>query len=300
MKSSRLAGARGLLSGAIAAAALSLIAIPAWALETDGGVHLGGGGGVETSLGVGVGGGSAPGDQAASTTGSAPSIPWILYPTARRYASEDDVNRGWCRNEVWGRLPEGVDAAQATAARTDAYEQLFRPGGALYGLNPGFRCEGNDPEAAITPQMAEDVVHSFVRSDWLPRPELSVPPGYGLVGMPAYLVTDHWLMHALPPQQVDLGILQVVITWQAMGISEVDWGDGTVERFDVAGRPWPDGQVTHTYQDAGSYRISLQDTWTITYQLAATTGDTTAVLDPVVLDGFEVEERRTIRLAGDG
>ncbi len=294
-------GAGSFLLGAIGVAAMMLVAVPAWALETDGGVHLGGGGGVDTSIGVGVGGGSSPGAPGASTlTGSTPSIPWILYPTVRRYGTEEDANRGWCRLDVWRRLPAGADPGEATAARVFEYEQLFRTGGVLHGLNANNVCEGNDPVAAITAQMAEDVVYSFVRSDWLPRPQLSVPPGYGLVGMPAYLVTDHWLEHLLSRQPVDLGILQVEIAWQAMGVSTVDWGDGTVEQFDVAGRPWPHGEVTHTYQDAGNYRISLQDTWTIMYQLGSLTGSVTAVLDPVVLDGLEVEERRTVRLAGRG
>lgn len=278
-----------------------LVLIPEVDAARAGGPHgeigVGTDGEVSTGVDAGSGAGSTPGGGQGPPAGATtPRVPWILYPTARRYGTEEDVNRGWCRDDTWARLPEGADAEEATAARVREYEQLFGPGGVLHGLNSDHRCEGSDPVAAISAPMAEDVVASFVRADWLPRPELSVPPGFGLVGMPAFLVTDHELAHELPRQDVDLGILRIPISWQATGVSRVDWGDGQLSEHHVGGRAWPDGEVTHTYQDAGSYAISLQDTWTISYQLGPITGSTTAVLDPVVLDALEVEERRSVRV----
>ncbi|MFP4218284.1 MAG: hypothetical protein ACLFR6_05535, partial [Salinarchaeum sp.] len=75
---------------------------------------------------------------------------------------------------------------------------------------------------------ARDVVRRYVRSDRLPRPVIEVPPGHGLTGMPAYLVTGHSLSHELASITVDLGAQQASLSWTATGRSEVDWGDGTV------------------------------------------------------------------------
>jgi hypothetical protein len=54
----------------------------------------------------------------------------------------------------------------------------------------------------------------------------------------------------------------------------VDWGDGSpVTSHTVVGTPWPDGQVHHTYRDAGMVTVTVTDVWDVQFR----------VVDPVVI-----------------
>lgn len=221
---------------------------------------------------------------------------WISYPVARRVGVDSDPNRGWCRGTRWELIADGEDVAARYQLRVDEYAELFAVGQSLFGVDPDVACPAAGGDV-LDRAVAEDVVRRYVRSDRLPRPVLEVPPGRGLTGMPAYLVTGHSLVHELTPVSVDLGMTQVSLSWSASGRSEVDWGDGTVSIHEIGGQPWPDGEVVHTYIDRGTYRISVADTWTVSYRIAGLSGTVTETLAPVELPGFEVRERQSVRIA---
>lgn len=102
----------------------------------------------------------------------------------------------------------------------------------------------------------------------LPRPEPRIEPGRAITGKTAYLQTGGRTSHAYTSNTV-FGVLAI----QAIGTHHVDWGDG--ERtgpHTTGGGPWPSGEITHNYQDVGSYNVVVTTRWTATWRLGANSG----------------------------
>jgi hypothetical protein len=83
----------------------------------------------------------------------------------------------------------------------------------------------------------------------LPQPQLTVQPGYAVTGLTAYLQigTPDNLAFTFPGFH---NAVSVVCSWDHF---DVNWGDGTDDP-DVrsTGGPYPDGDVTHVYQQASA------------------------------------------------
>lgn len=116
------------------------------------------------------------------------------------------------------------------------------------------------PSAAALAAWEHDVV--------LPAPTLRVQPGWAIVGQLAYLElggtrTVHW-------SGVALG---VPVDIDATGTYDVDWGDGTVATgLPGPGGSWPTGNITHAYQRAGTYTISVVQRWRAAWRAGAAVG----------------------------
>ena len=258
-------------------------------LDLEVGLVTGVGGEVRSGLGLGV-----PGRQGATQVEvSVREVAWLAYPVVGVFGSHLQPNGGICRDTAWQRLDAGQSRTLALLRAERDYAAQFGLTGPHAGLDPNHPCPVDRPK--LDQAAAQEITRRYVRSDQLPRPQLSVPPGHGLAGLPAYLVTGHQLEHHLPAIDVDLGLVQTTLTWTAQATMQVDWGDGTVTTHDRPGTAWPDGQVTHTYTDAGAYTITVTDTWTVTYEIDEVTGTLTETLQPVVLDTFEVHEHIAVR-----
>ena len=96
----------------------------------------------------------------------------------------------------------------------------------------------------------------------LPGPHPSIPPNYAVTGMPAYLVTNGTLAPSPYQRQTPLGPLYIT----ARGSYLVDWGDSTVPAwagpYKYEGRPYPDGNISHTYDNVGTVTVTVQEVWT--------------------------------------
>jgi hypothetical protein len=81
----------------------------------------------------------------------------------------------------------------------------------------------------------------------LPQPKLTVQPGYAVTGLRAYLQID--TPDNLPfTFQGFRNAVSMVCHWTSF---DVAWGDGAVDTgITSTGGPWPDGDVTHVYQQA--------------------------------------------------
>jgi hypothetical protein len=141
--------------------------------------------------------------------------------------------------------------------------------------------------ADVTPAMVEA---AFRRLPLAPS-ALIVQPGRGWV-----LVNKPTAVHADGgPQTLTTTVLGIDVTITATPTRYAwDFGDGATLTTTDPGRPWPNGTLTHGYTRVGSYRLSLDTTWSATYTLAG---------DPTVLDvpgtatttgavTLEVRERR--------
>ena len=134
----------------------------------------------------------------------------------------------------------------------------------------------------------------FWRTIPLPVPRPTIPPGYAVTGKTAYLVTNGTTD---PPVYVDntpLGQLTV----QATGKYLVDWGDGTQPTwtgpYAGEGRPWPNGQITHTYDFAGSYTVTVEEEWTAVWHLAGANGTLTGLHTTAPIPNFAVEQLQAV------
>jgi hypothetical protein len=220
---------------------------------------------------------------------------WVGIP-ALGTMEGDDGELVHCRRTRWVRVDRDEREAvsrNAEAEFLDAFARLPE----LEGHDPNREC-AVDPAEDIPPAMLRDAITRTIRDD-MPRPTVEVPPGYALTGMEAYLVTNHQLEYGPVTHTVDLGIavLDVIVT--ATGVTEVDWGDGTVATYHTPGTPWPDGNVTHTYRDTGIVTISVTDIWQVTYRVPALgIEDTvTAPLPSRTLDDFEVQQVQAVRVS---
>jgi hypothetical protein len=180
---------------------------------------------------------------------SAPSdgIVWVGIP-ALGSMEGDDGEVLYCSRTRWVRVAPEEREERVENGRS-SYLHLFDGVPELQGHDAHLECPV-DPTEAIPPAVLRDAVQHTIR-DNLPRPDLSVPPGYALTGMPAFLVTNHQLEYGPVSHTVDLGAVVLQVTVEATGTTQVDWGDGTVATYRSPGTPWPDGQVVHTYSDTG-------------------------------------------------
>ncbi len=86
-----------------------------------------------------------------------------------------------------------------------------------------------------------------------PPAPLQVDPGWALTGMPAYLEIGG-------PNPANRTLLGFAISMYPRYV--VHWGDGaTTDAGSSQGGPWPDGDVTHTYRDAGHVQIVVEAYW---------------------------------------
>lgn len=203
-----------------------------------------------------------------------------------------------CLARRWVQLPAGEVGDAERQAGWDITESLASTS-RQQATVPQDDCPVDAAEE-LPPEMLQMLVHDQV-VDVLPRPEPSVPPGYALTGMPAYLVTGHELAYGPDEHEVDLEIMQVDVEVTGQATSAVDWGDGSdIQTYDQPGLAHPDGGVSHTYAETGKVTIEIVDTWTLDYEVyrdgAHVISDTaTFDLDPATLDDLEVEQLQAVR-----
>jgi hypothetical protein len=255
--------------------------------------RVGENGDVATGLEFGVPPVASP--VASSSGGSAAPSPyvWVAVPVFGSSGDPNDANQGVCTRMNWRQVlrEDAADVqAQATASHLSAYAGL---GLNREGISPGYDCPA-DPAQEIPVAMVEEFVTATV-SEQLPRPTLSLPPGYAITGLRTYLVTEHDLTFGPVSIPVDLGIVTFDVQLSATGSSTVDWGDGTVTSHDTGGTGYPDGAINHVYTDAGTVDLTVTDTWTVAYEAGPFVGTIDAPLAPVTLAGVEVQERQAVR-----
>jgi hypothetical protein len=220
---------------------------------------------------------------------------WVGIP--RLGATEnDDGEIVFCRDTRWVRVIPDERANYLREAESD-YLWLFQGLPELQGEDPNLECPV-EPGEEIPPVVLREAVQRTIRDD-LPRPELEVPPGYALTGMPAYLVTNHQLEYGPVTHAVDLGVAVLDVTVTGSGVTHVDWGDGTEATYHSPGTPWPDGEIVHTYRDAQTVAITVTDTWQVTYRVPALGIEDSieAPLPARTLESFEVQQIQAVRVS---
>ena len=114
---------------------------------------------------------------------------------------------------------------------------------------------------APPPPTAADIAASWSQSATLPNPRLRIRPGYAVTGLTAYLeigTPSPWTVTIPDPVRNDAITVSCGPT-----TFDVNWGDGSpVEQTTSTGGPYPNGDVTHVYQQAApSYTVAVTEHW---------------------------------------
>jgi hypothetical protein len=124
----------------------------------------------------------------------------------------------------------------------------------------------------------------------LPRPQPRIAPGRAITGKVAYLETNGVTRHVYTNSTL-FGALEIVAT----GSYTVDWGDKrTSGPYAFEGKPWPDGRITHEYQEVGNYDVVVTERWTATWRLGGQSGVLRELRTTGRIDGFPVEQIQAV------
>ena len=235
----------------------------------------------------------------AAKSASGAKLHWVAVPVWS-LSGDETANYGYCQGLQYVAGTSSDEAAQLRQAGEQAFQALHA--NLLAHEAPGIAGDvgcPTDPAAVLPAVVVRDAVRGIVE-DHLPRPEPEIPPGWALTGMPAYLVTHHELSYGPASHTVDLGLFPVTIEITAEAVTIVDWGDGTVTTHNVAGDPWPDGLVHHTYRDEDVVTVTVTDVWHVEFRVTSPTtisDSLEAELEPRTIDDLEVRQIQAIRVA---
>ncbi len=155
----------------------------------------------------------------------------------------------------------------------------------------GRLCPGSPQAPPVSPRI---LAMSFWQDIPLPKPGPFIAPGWAITGKYAYLETHGERQHTYT-RETPFGPL--VLT--ARGRYSVDWGDGTqTGPYDLEGGPWPDGQITHTYIDVGTYDVVVTEQWSATWQLGGENGTLTGLQTEGRIEDLRVEQVQAVVSTG--
>ena len=124
----------------------------------------------------------------------------------------------------------------------------------------------------------------------LPKPEPHIAPEWMITGKYAYLETNGEVAHTYI-SDTPFGPLVI----EAKGRYYVDWGDGTRDGpYDFEGGPWPDGRITHTYIDVGTYDVVVTEEWSSTWSIGEFGGTLGGLRTEGTIPNFRVEQIQVV------
>lgn len=143
----------------------------------------------------------------------------------------------------------------------------------------------------IDPQL---LAQSFWRTIPLPIPRPTVPPGYAITGMPAYLVTNSTTAPAPYVFPTPLGQLRI----DGYGEYLVDWGDprspGWTGPFPFEGQAWPNGKINHTYDDVGTVNIVVREVWNARWVLGGASGRLGGLATSATIPNYRIHQEEAV------
>jgi len=180
-----------------------------------------------------------------------PVVTYIIDPQLRT----DPLTNEPCA--YLAQTPGDPNSPQALTAETRARQLI-----AAYGL-----CT-NSPRPSTNPTPAAAAAEAFEKHIKLPTPTLQIRPGYSITGTRAFLQING-------PQQLDpdpIDVFGYTVTLHITSRYDIDWGDRTTPTTGATsqGGPYPNGDLSHVYDNTGTYTVTVTQHWTATYNIAGT------------------------------
>src|SRR5579871_6312046 len=145
---------------------------------------------------------------------------------------------------------------------------------------------------ALPPPSASQIAQAWVQSAHLPAPTLFIAPGHAVTGLTAFLqITAHspWSATFNDPIRNDTITASCAYTG-----FDIDWGDGTRTSTPDTGGPYPDGNVTHVYEDASpGLAVAVTEHWSCSWSDQVGDSGTIAGLSSAGTLPLEVREIQT-------
>lgn len=207
----------------------------------------------------------------------------------------------------YNRLATGPDGQPCATTgyveegRTPSDERLLLDPNPLESKGPSYRDVLQDyppcpeqprtaGEAAPTETKAMVAARAWDQRVRLPQPQPNIAPGRAITGKTAYLETRGRLSLTYSENTI-FGPLQII----AQGSYAINWGDGeTSGPHHVEGGPWPNGTITHEYQQVGSYNIVVTEKWTATWSLDGESGILRTLQTSAGIQNFPVEQIQAV------
>jgi hypothetical protein len=140
-----------------------------------------------------------------------------------------------------------------------------------------------------TPQEEAEEFWDTIR---LPVPRPVSSPDFATTGKTVFLQAGDTDAPPTWTRATPLGELRIT----ARGTYTVDWGDGTPPSGPYAdpGGPYPDGNITHTYDVTGTVRIVVREAWAATWHIGAIHGALAALHTTGTLPDFPVRQIQAV------
>ena len=190
-------------------------------------------------------------------------------------------------------LPAGL-TYPANPNLCGAWQPGFRPDTCQPGPIPPARPVPPNPGVPVFPGVIGGAVRTPVRDlldlQQLPAASIAIPPGRAITGLRSYLTIG-----ASEAETVAIfdGVDSVPVYCSTTAF-HVDWGDGGATTTRSRGGPYPDGDVTHVYENVGRYDLGVVTDWHCTWAVAgaADEGDTTRPGAPLL--DFTVDQVQAV------
>ncbi len=218
----------------------------------------------------------------------------IVYIDGVPGAVEDDGKPAWQPPEGWVRVgilradpnPYGVCLTSQWVA--PGREPQYPPG----TFDPVNNYPACTPAAGSLARSPVAIATLALQRVELPTPGPRIAPGRAIVGKDAFLETNG-RTRVSHREATPLGELTI----DAVGRYYVDWGDGEkTGPHSVEGKPWPDGEIRHQYQNHGAYNVVVTEEWTATWQLAGDGGSLPGGRTTGRIDNFSVQQIQAVIL----
>jgi hypothetical protein len=182
-----------------------------------------------------------------------------------------------------------TDSAATTPAEERTLNQLIHNLGETFGACPAAVVGA--PGAVPAPPNPVVYAQGFWNTTHLPVPAPSIPPGWAITGKPAYLVTDGTVAPPTYTYATPLGTLTITAT----GSYTINWGDGSTSGpFDTEGLPYPNGNISHTYDDVGTVTVTVDEAWTATWALDGAGGTLDQLQTQATVANFQIRQIQAV------
>jgi hypothetical protein len=237
-------------------------------------VHLGGGGTISTTSPAGPAGGTAGGQTTIY-------VPYLVTHTGTSLAHG-------CVAFQAVTMPVGESAALELAYATSEWNLLL----ARFPRCVPLQTAPVSGAPSLRPPQIAATIWNDTYVHQLPNPTSVIPPGFGVVNVPSYVVTeDPTTMRFV--DDTPLGTLTIVAT----STYQVDDAAGNpISPSASIGSPWPNGSLVVDWPAPGTYNSIVVQSWTAQWSLDGETGAFPPLSTTAPITNFAVRSLSAVRM----